>query len=375
MPGKKILITGGAGFIGSHLVDQLLERGHKVRVIDNLEPQVHGTSGRKPSYLSSGAEFIKADINNKDALKKAIKNVEVVFHMASSVGVGQSMYQIRKYTYTNDVGTANLLDLITQAKNKVQKIVVSSSMSIYGEGKYRCPRCGVFYPKRRSAKQIQDRIWEMLCPKCNKKSKPLATDEEKTLFPQSIYAINKGAQEQMVLTIGNAYKIPVVALRYFNAYGPRQALSNPYTGVLAIFSCRVLNNKPPIIFEDGLQSRDFIHVKDVARATILAMDKKQADYEVFNVGTGRRTTLVELASFLIKSINPKLKMQITDKFREGDIRHCFADIAKIKRKLGFYPRIKLESGLGDLLNWLKNNKAIDRVSKMSSELQKRGLVS
>ncbi|MBL7196679.1 MAG: NAD-dependent epimerase/dehydratase family protein [Candidatus Omnitrophica bacterium] len=372
---SKALVTGGAGFIGSHLVDTLLEKSHRVRVIDNLEPQVHGRSGRKPLYLSSEAEFIKADINNKSALKRALKGVEVIFHMASAVGVGQSMYQIRKYTYANDVGTANLLELITQTKNKVKKIVVSSSMSIYGEGRYRCPRCGDFYPEQRSSKQIQKRLWEMRCPKCNKESVPFPTNEDKPLFPQSIYAINKSSQEQMCLAIGSAYKIPTVALRYFNAYGSRQSLSNPYTGVLAIFSCRVLNNKPPIIFEDGLQSRDFIHVKDIVKANILAMEKKQADYEVFNIGTGLRTTLVKLADVLIKAINPKLKMQITNKFREGDTRHCFADITKIKKKLGFSPGVKLERGLKDLLDWLKTQKARDKISKMNLELKKRGLVS
>jgi len=371
---KKILITGGAGFIGSHLTDALLRKGHKVRIIDCLDPQVHGTSGKKPSYLNPEAEFIKSDINNKLALKKALKGIAVVFHLASAVGVGQSMYQIKKYTYTNDVGTANLLDLITQTKNKVQKIVVASSMSIYGEGKYKCQRCGVFSPIKRSEKNIQKRIWEMHCPKCSREAKPVPTDEEKALFSQSIYAINKSTQEQMCLVIGSAYKIPAVALRYFNAYGSRQSLSNPYTGVLAIFSSRVLNNKPPIIFEDGFQTRDFIHIKDLARANILAMEKKQADYKVFNVGTGRRTSLVKLANVLIKEFNPKLKMQITNKFREGDIRHCFADITKIKKTLGFSPSIKIEQGLKDLLNWLQTQKAIDKVSKMSLELKKRGLV-
>lgn len=375
MPKHKILVTGGAGFIGSYLTDLLLEKGYSVRIIDNLEPQVHGLSGKKPKYLNPEAEFIKSDINNQATLKKALQGIDVVFHLASAVGVGQSMYQIKKYTFVNDVGTANLLELITQTKNKVQKIIVASSMSIYGEGKYKCQRCGIFYPKKRSEKQIKKKIWEMLCPICGKEAMPIPTDEEKRLFTQSIYAINKSSQEQMCLAIGNAYKIPTVALRYFNAYGPRQALSNPYTGVLAIFSCRVLNHHPPIIFEDGLQSRDFIHVKDLARANVMAMEKKEADYEIFNVGSGKRTNLIELSNFLIKSISPNLKMDITNKFREGDVRHCFADTTKIKKKLGFFPKIKLENGLIDLLNWLKTQKATDKVTKMSLELKKRGLIS
>lgn len=371
----KILVTGGAGFLGSHLVDALLAKGHRVRIIDNLEPQVHGTSGRKPEYLSKDAEFIKADINNTSSLKKALKGIEIIFHMACAVGVGQSMYQIRKYTFANDLGTANLLELATQSKNRIRKIVVSSSMSIYGEGKYRCPRCGVFYPQKREALRLAREEWEMYCPRCRKKAEALPTDENKPLYAQSIYAINKATQEQMALAIGRAYKIPVVALRYFNAYGPRQALSNPYTGVLAIFSCRVLNNHPPVIFEDGLQSRDFVNVKDIVRANILAMEKKEADFGIFNVGTGRRTTLVEIAEILIKAINPHLKMQITRKFRQGDIRHCFADISRIKKDLGFSPAVKLEDGLKDLLGWLRNQRAIDKVNKMSLELKKRGLIS
>lgn len=371
----KILVTGGAGFIGSHLTDALIKKGHEVRIMDSLEPQVHGGSGKKPAYLNSQADFLKAGINNESALKKAISNIEFVFHMASLVGVGQSMYRIKDYTFTNDMGTANLLELITQTKNRVKKIIVSSSMSIYGEGSYECPSCGIVYPKKRNGAQMKKKLWEMFCPKCGKRSRPLPTDENKPLYPQSVYAINKASQEQMVLSVGKAYKIASVALRYFNVYGPRQALSNPYTGVLAIFSCRVLNNKPPLIFEDGMQTRDFVNIKDIVQANILAMEKKEADYEVFNVGTGLRTNLLEIAGFLIKEFNPGLKMQIVNKFREGDIRHCYADISKIKKKLGFSPEIKLKDGLADLLDWLKSQKAIDKISRMNLELKKRGLIS
>lgn len=371
---KKILITGGAGFIGSHLLDALVEGGHSVRIIDSLEPQVHGLSRQKPDYLSPEAEFIKSDIRNSDVLKKAIKDIEVIFHFASAVGIGQSMYEINRYTNCNISGTANLLETIISRKNKIKKIIVASSMSIYGEGKYRCLSCGVIYPKTRFFKQIKNKYCELRCSRCQKTLRPVATDEEKPSFPQSIYAITKSTQEQMCLSIGRAYKIPTVALRFFNVYGTRQALSNPYTGVLAIFSCRVLNNKPPVIFEDGLQTRDFIHIKDIVQANILAMEKKEADFQIYNVGTGKGTSIVKIAEVLIKKLNLPLKIKVTNRFREGDIRHCFADIAKIKKELGFSPQIIIEEGIDDLISWLKNQSAIDKISQMEQELKARGLI-
>lgn len=270
-----ILVSGGAGFIGSHLVDSLIEKGYSVKILDNLDPQVHGPLGKKLSYLNKEAEFIKADISNRHILKKVLKNVEIVFHLAAAVGVGQSMYEIRRYVETNALGTANLLDILANETHKVRKLIVASSMSVYGEGKYYCKRCGIVYPQLRNKGQIKKKDWEMTCNRCQRKNlRPLPTNEDKTLFPTSIYAITKRDQEEMCLVIGRAYRIPTVILRYFNVYGPRQALSNPYTGVLAIFSSRILNNRSPFIFEDGLQSRDFIHVKDIVQANLLAMENK-----------------------------------------------------------------------------------------------------
>ena len=370
----KILVTGGAGFIGSHLVDALIKKGHSVRILDNLEPQVHGILRRRPSYLNKEAEFIKGDIRNHDIFKKAVKNIEIIFHQAARVGVGQSMYEIKRYIETNTLGTTNLLDILINERHKVRKLIVASSMSIYGEGRYRCKHCGIVYPQLRTTKQIKMKSWEMICGRCSQKLKPIATNEDKPLFPTSIYAITKRDQEEMCLVIGAAYKIPTVALRYFNVYGPRQALSNPYTGVLAIFSSRILNNGPPLIFEDGLQSRDFIHVKDIVQANLLAMERREADYEVFNVGTGIPRTIMDIAKLLIKKMNPQLRIRLMNRFRAGDIRHCYADITKIQKKLRFLPKIKFEESIIKLADWLSKQKAVDNIEKATFELKSKGLV-
>ena len=369
----KILVTGGAGFIGSHLVDRLVELGHDVKILDNLEPQVHGNNGKPPEYLNKECKFIRADIRNQDELKQALKGVEIIFHLVARVGVGQSMYEINKYTEVNILGTSNLLHILANENHKVEKLIIASSMSVYGEGKYSCVNCGVVYPKLRSLEQLKRGEWEMRCPFCNQEVQSLPTDEEKPLYPTSIYAISKRDQEEMCLTIGRAYHIPTVALRYFNVYGPRQALSNPYTGVAAIFSCRILNNHPPCIFEDGLQSRDFIHVGDIVQANLLAMESNDADYEVFNVGRGQPLTVLDIAEALVKHLSSSVDMNIVKKYREGDIRHCYADISKIRKKLKFEPKVKFEDGVSDLIKWVQTQKAVDQFWKSQRELKKKGL--
>ena len=278
----KILVTGGAGFIGSHLVDELVKQGHNVKIYDNLQPQVHGTEREIPEYLNKDAEFINADILDKETFYKAVKDVDILFHQAALVGIGQSMYEIARYVKGNSLGTAVMLDVIANEKHKLKKMIVASSMSIYGEGQYKCKKCGIVYPPLRLGQQLEQRRWELICPSCKEKLVPMPAKEEKLLMPTSIYAINKRDHEEMFFAIGKAYKIPTVALRYFNVYGARQALSNPYTGVCAIFSARILNNSNPVVFEDGLQSRDFIHIKDIVKANILAMEKDEANYEIFN---------------------------------------------------------------------------------------------
>ncbi len=370
---KKILVTGGAGFIGSHLVDKLIELGHEVVVFDNLEPQVHGDGQKMPKYLNKECEFIKGDIRGRDELKKALKGKEIIFHQAAVVGVGQSMYEINKYTEVNILGTANLLDILANENHRVEKLIMASSMSVYGEGKYRCAGCGVVYPKLRSLSQLKRGEWEMTCPLCNQKVQSLPTDEDKPLYPTSVYAISKRDQEEMCLTIGRAYNISTIALRYFNVYGPRQALSNPYTGVAAIFSSCILNDNPPCIFEDGLQSRDFIHISDIVRANLLAMQNKKADHEVFNVGTGRPLSVLDIAQGLVGELKSSVDIDIVRKYRVGDIRHCYANVSKIQKKLGFKPRLKFEEGISDLVEWVKRQKAVDQFWKSQRELKKKGL--
>lgn len=368
----RILVTGGAGFIGSHLVDALVEREHDVVIYDTLEPQVHQKE-KIPDYLNKRAEFVKSDVRDKNKLKEVVMDVDIVFHQVAVVGVGQSMYQIEKYMDVNTFGTAKLLDILVNKEHSVKKLVVASSMSIYGEGKYVCEGCGVVYPKLRPNEQLKAGEWEMKCPNCGKEVKAVPTDEDKPLHPTSIYAISKRDQEEMSLVAGRAYDIPTVALRYFNVYGPRQSLSNPYTGVCAIFSSRIKNNNNPIIFEDGWQSRDFISVHDIVQANILVMNKNSADYEVFNVGTGKTISISEVAEILIGLYGKNLRPEIVNKYRSGDIRHCYADVSKMS-KIGFEPEIELAQGMEELVKWGEKVEANDKFEQAQEELKKRGLV-
>jgi len=369
---QKILVTGGAGFIGSFLVDELIKLGHDVRIFDNLEPQVH--QGKTPSYLNKNAEFIKGDVKDYNALKNAVKDVDAILHHAAMVGVGQSMYQIKRYVNANTMGTANLLDILVNTEHDVKKLIVASSMSTYGEGSYECENCGEISPDLRPEQQMKKGDFEVHCPKCNRILKPIPTKETKKQECNSIYAITKKDQEEMVMNIGKMYGLPSVAFRYFNVYGPRQSLSNPYTGVAAIFMSRVKNNKAPIVFEDGLQSRDFVSVHDIVQSNILAIKQNAADYEIFNVASGTPKTILQVAETIIKLHNSKVKPKITAKFRKGDVRHCFADISKIKNKLGFEPKIGFEEGMEELIEWSRNAKAEDRVEQATKELEEKGLI-
>lgn len=367
----RILVTGGCGFIGSHLVDGLVKNEYEVRVLDNLEEQVH--QGKRPDYLNPRAEYVFDDIRNGIAVRKAIEDVEVIFHLAAVVGVGQSMYQIGKYVQINTIGTAKLLEILVNKENSVKKLITASSMSVYGEGAYQCEGCGVVYPKLRDAEQLKACRWEMECPECGKTVKSVPTSEEKPLNPTSIYAISKRDQEEMGLVTGVSYGIPTVALRYFNVYGPRQSLSNPYTGVCAIFSSMIKNNNPPMIFEDGLQARDFTSVHDIVRANILAMETPGMNYESFNVGTGKPTSILKIAKILARLYNKNMEPRIIGKYRAGDIRHCYADISRISR-FGFEPRVDFEEGMKELVSWGKGIKAEDKTEKATRELEEKGLV-
>src|SRR6185503_2445695 len=367
-----ILVTGGAGFLGSHLVDALIKQGHRVRVLDALVAQVHETA--EPTNLNPRAEFLRGDICDSELVKRALEDVEAVYHEAAEVGIGQSMYEIPKFVRANDLGTAILLDALSERRKQVRKLIVASSMSIYGEGAYECPGCGIKHPQLRSNSQLLNREWEFACSDCGAELKPLPTNEDKPLFPTSVYAISKQDQEQYCLVVGRAYGIPTVALRYFNVYGTRQALSNPYTGICAIFSSRLLQDQAPMIFEDGEQTRDFVHVSDIVQANLLALEKSSADYQPLNIGTGRPTSVSQIARLLTEGLGKDLPPEIVGKFREGDIRHCIADISRARTLLDYKPKVQLEEGILDLLDWVRDQSATDRVAQATVELESRQLV-
>jgi dTDP-L-rhamnose 4-epimerase len=371
---KRVLVTGGAGFIGSFVVDMLVEQGNEVLIYDNLDPQVH-PQGKKPVYLNKEAKFIRGDVQDYEKFAKVIKGIEQVYHLAAKVGVGQSMYEISSYVEVNIGGTANLLDILTNSRNHVEKVLVAGSMSSYGEGRYRCEKDGKVNPPLRTEDQMARGDWELHCPICGKMVKPLPTDEAKPQICNSIYALTKKDQEDMVLMWGNAYKVPTVALRFFNVYGPRQALSNPYTGVCAIFMSRIKNGNPPVIYEDGEQTRDFISVKDIARACIMAMNYEEADYQVFNVGTGKPTSVKRVAEILTQIYGNPIAPEITRNFRKGDVRHCISNPSKIARTIGFRSEIDFISGMKELVEWTETVKAEDRFEIATSELKGKGLIA
>jgi dTDP-L-rhamnose 4-epimerase len=366
-----VLITGGAGFIGSHVASELLKNGYQVRVLDSLVSQVHGENPGRPAYLDPDAEFILGDVRIPDILDEALSGVDAVYHFVALVGVGQSMYQIAEYTSVNNLGTAILLERLV--KHKVSKLVVASSMSVYGEGLYLAPD-GEPYPQAsRSAEQLKARDWEMHTAE-GLPLRPVATPETKQPSLASVYALSKYDQEQMCLMVGRAYGLPTVALRFFNVYGPYQSLSNPYTGVLAIFASRLMNGKRPIIFEDGKQLRDFVSVYDIAQACRLALEVDAARDQVFNVGSGQTVTVAEVAQRLGKVLGKKLEPEICGNYRVGDIRHCFPDISLTRKVLGYRPAVTLETGMRDLAEWLDQQTAHDRFNEMRAELTARGLV-
>lgn len=368
---KNILITGGAGFIGSHLTDELLKQGHHIRVLDNLSDQVHGRWAEKPSYLSSEAEFFQADVRNPQALREALKGMDAVYHLAAAVGVGQSMYQIEKYISINNMGTAVLLECLAQ--RPVERLIVASSMSIYGEGLYRNAQGQVVPGSERDLEQLRRHDWEVRDGE-GRELTPVPTPEDKAPSLASIYALSKFDQERMCLMTGRAYSIPTTALRFFNVYGTRQSLSNPYTGVMAIFASRLLNGNPPLIFEDGLQQRDFVSVYDVARACRLALHAPGAPGQVFNIGSGNQYTIRHLAERLGAVMGKEeIEPEISGKYRAGDIRHCFADIRRAREVLGYRPEVTLEEGLREMTAWLEGQVAVDEVEKAGAELATRGL--
>jgi dTDP-L-rhamnose 4-epimerase len=372
MSSQQVLITGGAGFIGAHLSQELLGHGYRVRVLDNLTPQVHGSNRIRPDYLSREAELVIGDVRNAAAVRSALRGVDAVFHLASRVGVGQSMYEIAEYTSVNSLGTTVLLEQLIE--RPVQRLIVASSMSIYGEGLYRRTDGANVEHAERSLEQLKTARWDPCDPDGNPLI-PLPTPETKSPVLSSVYALSKFDQERMCLMIGRAYQIPTVALRFFNAYGPYQALSNPYTGVIAIFSSRLLNDRPPLVNEDGNQKRDFVNVADVAYACRLALETEAAPDQVFNVASGEPVTIAEVAERIAITLGkPRLTPEITNRYRSGDIRHCFADISRAQDVLGYSPRVSFDEGLTNLAGWLERQQTLDRVDQSRAELEIRGLM-
>jgi len=370
---RRVLVTGGAGFVGSHLVDALLARGDAVRILDNLDPQVHGPAQRVPAWVPSEAELIRGDVRDVETVRRALAGVDTVYHLAAAVGVGQSMYQVASYTAVNTLGTANLLQALVDDRGQVERLVVASSMSIYGEGRYTRPDGREPRVSARSLEQLRRHEWELSDPD-GVELAPAPTDEGKALESTSIYALTKADQEKMVLMIGEAYGIPSVALRFFNIYGPRQALSNPYTGVAAIFSSRLLNGQAPLIYEDGEQRRDFVSVRDIVRALLLAAQEEAAVGKALNVGSGRAVTVREVAETLARVLGSEVELEVTGKYRVGDIRNCWADISLAREVLGYEPAVSFEQGMEELVGWLREQERPESaVEAHAAELAARGL--
>jgi dTDP-L-rhamnose 4-epimerase len=368
---KSVLITGGAGFIGSHLADALLDEGYHVRALDVLSPQVYGPERKRPGYLHPDVELVVGDVRDPKDVRNALRGVDAVFHFAAAVGVGQSMYEIAQYTSTNNLGTAVLLEALIE--RPVERLIVASSMSLYGEGLYLAPDGSTCAVASRATKQLQAGLWEVydVTGGC---LEAVATPETKAPCPSSVYALSKYDQERLCLMVGQAYNIPTVALRFFNVFGPRQALSNPYTGVMAIFTSRLLHGEAPLIYEDGCQQRDFVSVDDVVQACRLALTVPGAVGNVFNVGSGRRYNVRTIAERIAAVLGKEcIGPQITGRYRVGDIRHCFADITLARQVLGYEPRMTLEDGLIQFAAWVEGQMSVDSCAQAYAELDTRGL--
>ncbi len=372
---NKVLVIGGAGFIGSHLVDSLVKAGHSVRVFDNLETQVHGhirEQQKWPAYASPEAEYVLGDVRDLDGLGKAIEDVDIIYHFAAVTGVGQSAYQIAKYTDVNIQGTANLLDNLLRRNNHVEKIILASSRAIYGEGLYHCDYCGPVTPDVRSPEALEQKLWEATCPNCSRPIRPVLTPETKRYIPGSIYGITKLSQEQLCLCFSQTYQIPSIVLRLYNVYGPRQSPSNPYTGIITTFLQRLQNGQAPEVYEDGLMTRDFVFVSDVIKACLSALELDQSG--VFNVGTGQFITILEIANLLCQMINPEIKPQVVGISRLGDIRHCSADLTRVSNTMHYQPSVILKDGLLKVIEGYKHKQVTDQSSIAMNELRQAGLL-
>lgn len=369
-----VLVTGGAGFIGSHLVDSLVASGARVRVLDNLDPLAH-PSGRLPDHANPGAEVMIGDLRDGDAVARALDGVDRVFHLGGVVGNGESMVNVRNAVDVNCVGTATLMEAVIQRRDSIRRLVCASSMVVYGDGAYRCENHGAGAPPKRPAERLRRREWEPVCGHCATELQPIATAEGGPLRPASVYGISKRDQEELVLVLGEAYGIETVALRYLNVYGERQALANPYTGVAAIFAARLLAGRRPMVFEDGRQLRDLVHVSDVVRATVAAMHAPAAPGRAINVATGSGVRVSELAERIATALAVDLAPEVTGQFRAGDIRHCVAATELATELLGFTAAVALDDGVPPLAAWVAGQAPVERGDEALADLKARGLVS
>jgi dTDP-L-rhamnose 4-epimerase len=372
---RHILVTGGAGYIGSHLVDALVARDYRVTVLDNLEPQVH-RSGTWPSYANPGARYVRGDVRDRAAFEPLVLESEAVVHFAAAVGVGQSMYQVDRYVDVNTRGTSLLLDILANAAHRVEKLIVASSIGVYGEGAYQCATHGPVAPPIRPEAQLAARDWEQRCPVCHAHVSSVPTPEDKALYRDNIYSMTKYHQEEMVLLIGKTYSIPAVATRFFNVYGPRQSLSNPYAGVAAIWLSRLLNGKPPVVFEDGGQLRDFVSIHDVVDCLVLMLETSGADGLPVNIGSGETVTILEIARLLNRLLGTSIEPEVTRAGRTFDIRHNTADITRARQTLGFAPKVSLEQGFTELIEWARTTPDVaeDFFDRAMDELKQKGLL-
>ena len=374
---KNILISGGAGFIGSNLTKKLVSKGYNITILDNLSKQIHGKDQKSELYnsIKEISTFILGDVCNEEDWKKSLKGQDAVIHLAAETGTGQSMYEISRYNDVNILGTSHLLDFLANNKNSVKKLIIASSRSIYGEGKYKCENHGVVYPNDRIVSNMMKGKFDLFCDACGSELNLMPTDENSKIHPSSIYGITKQQQEQMTLLMGKSLGIPAVALRYQNVYGPGQSLSNPYTGILSIFSTRMLNGNDIDIYEDGEESRDFVFIDDAVEATILALEKEEANHQIFNVGSGETTSVSQVANSLKKLYDSNVNISIGGSFRLGDIRHNYADLNKIKNLLGFTAKFDFQTGISRFADWVKTQGVKeDKYEQSLNELKNKGLI-
>lgn len=373
----RVLITGGAGFIGSNLALKLLDKGYEVTVLDNLSPQIHsGDPDNSFTYntIKGKVDFIKGDVRNTDDWKKALAGADSVIHLAAETGTGQSMYEINKYIDVNIGGTAKLLDVLANEENKVNKIIIAASRAVYGEGKFECKEHGIIYPGSRNDEDMTRGDFNVKCPICLQNASMLPTDEDSMIHPTSVYGFTKHAQEQLCMLVGSSIGIPAVGFRFQNVYGPGQSLKNPYTGILSIFSTRIKNGNDINIFEDGLETRDFVYIDDVTDAIVLGLEKDSANYHTFNVGSGEKTDVLTVAKMLKEKYGSEIAIHVSGNYRLGDIRHNLGDLAKIHNLLGYEPKVTFKQGISNFVDWVENQKIeTDNYSASIEEMKKKGL--